>query len=69
MEVKYETHMAMAILKQGGMAAFYSEKIIEKVFVNGKDKTADLKGTGYMYQVDCMQETGSVVLMVQTKDA
>ncbi|MBS5079412.1 MAG: Sip1-related alpha-galactosidase [Clostridiales bacterium] len=69
MEVKFETHMAMAILKQGGMAAFYSEKIIEKVFVNGKDKTTDLAGTGYMYQVDCMQETGSVVLMVQTKDA
>lgn len=68
-EVKHETHTAIAILKQGGKAAFYSEKIIEKVLLNGKDKTGELERKGYMYQIDCAEETGSVVLMIQTEDA
>ncbi|MFD1404698.1 Sip1-related alpha-galactosidase [Robinsoniella peoriensis] len=69
MEVKHDTHMTMAVLRQGGKAAFYSEKNICRVLVNGKDQTNQLDHQGYMYQIDCMQEVGTVILMIETKDA
>ena len=69
MEVKHDTHMTMAVLRQGGKAAFYSEKNICRVLVNGKDQTNQLDHHGYMYQIDCMQEEGTVILVIETKDA
>ena len=68
MEVKHESNMTMAILRQGGKAAFFSKKNVCKILVNGKDVTPLLDRKGYLYQIDCMQEAGTVVLMIETED-
>lgn len=67
-EVKQTGDEFLAVVKQGGAFAFYSEREVLACRVNGKDRLEELKREGNLYRISCGEE-GRLVISVRMQAA
>lgn len=63
-EVKETASGFLAVVRQGGVFAFYSRRDVKHCLINGRDRTGELTREGNVYRIEC-REKGKLLAAVE----